>query len=65
MQLGRPRHGWGIFLKWGFKKHGVEGVNGTNWLRVRTNGGHLLKLWIQLKEKLKRVTYYSAFHLLL
>jgi hypothetical protein len=39
--LGRPRHRWGIILRWIFRKW--EGFVGTgeSWLRIGTGGGHL------------------------
>jgi hypothetical protein len=38
--LGRPRHRWGIILRWIFRK--LEGVveTGWSWLRIGTGGGH-------------------------
>jgi hypothetical protein len=39
--LGRPRHRWGIILRWIFRKWDVGLWTGSVWLRIRTGGGHL------------------------
>jgi hypothetical protein len=33
-QMGRPRHRWGIVLRWVFRKWDVGAQNGLIWLRV-------------------------------
>jgi len=39
--LGRPRHRWGIILRWNFRKWDVEAWTGLIWLRIGTGGEHL------------------------
>jgi hypothetical protein len=39
--LGRPRHKWGIILRWIFRKWDLEVRTGSIWLRISTGGGHL------------------------
>jgi hypothetical protein len=39
--LGRPRHRWGIILRWVFRRWDVEAWTGLSWFRIWT-GGRLL-----------------------
>jgi hypothetical protein len=39
--LGKSRHGWGIILRWIFRKWDVGARTGSIWLRIGTGGGHL------------------------
>ena len=39
--LGRPRHRWGIILRWVFRKWEEVVGTGWSWLRIGTVGGHL------------------------
>jgi hypothetical protein len=43
--LGRPRHRWGIILKWIFERLGVGVQTGLIWLRIGTGGGLLCIRW--------------------
>jgi hypothetical protein len=38
---GRPRHRWGIILRWNFRKWDVGAWTGLIWLWIGTGGGHL------------------------
>jgi hypothetical protein len=39
--LGRPRHMWGIILRWIFRNWDMGFWTSSRWLRIRTGGGHL------------------------
>ena len=39
--LGRPRHRWGVILRWIFSKWDMGVWIGSGWLRIGTDGGHL------------------------
>ena len=39
--FGRPRHKWGIILRWIFRKWDVGSCIGSIWLRIGAGGGHL------------------------
>jgi hypothetical protein len=38
---GRPRHRWGIILRWIFRKWGVGVRTGSSWLKTGTSGWNL------------------------
>ena len=40
--LGDPGIEGKIILRWIFRKWNVEGWTGSSWLRIGTDGGHLL-----------------------